>query len=303
MKKIRNIILIIILMIQPVFVKAYDLITDSYGNEWYEDQIIYINNGYTDDGSTWVCPNWEHMIYADVPQGYLFSYWQNDYGLIYYEQDFLYDFNEQGGSITAYFEEVQVETATIYFNDGYINGNYFYAEVNVGEYAYIEVEIPSGKKLDYVYIMGDSYYEEAFDLYIDEVYANMTINIEAYFSDLDSVPPVFSGPSVINTTKYEVLTVSNIKARLSAYDVVDGNVTFRIALYSNNYSTNASINGTYQMIFIVWDVANNWAYWTITINVKDMDPPQFYVNSWFVSISEFDNITLEKIIEILSYQS
>lgn len=295
MKKIRYLIFIIILMIQPVFVKA------SPGDPEYIDLAgCYLDGGYGSGdypeylGETIV-------IYADIPEGYEFDYFDSSDGIIY--ENPLITINQGNYYCYAYFKEIVIETATIYFWDGYINGNSSYAEVNVGEYAYIEVDVPSGQKLDYVEVMGETYYEEAFDFYVDEAYANMTINIEAYFSALDSTPPVFSGPSVINTTKYEILTVSNIKARLSAYDVVDGNVTSRIALYSNNYSTNASINGTYQMIFRVWDVANNWAYWTITINVKDMDPPIIYVNDWFVSISEFDNITLEKIIEILSYQS
>lgn len=125
-------------------------------------------------------------------------------------------------------------------------------------------------------------------------YAELTISV------YDDVKPVFSGPASITKATTETLTLSEIKAMLSANDVVDGSLTSSIQVVTDDFTGRGNIVGSYDIQFSVVDSAGNIAYHTVTINVVDDIPPVFYVkDGYFISVSSAVELAVQDIIDIL----
>ena len=128
----------------------------------------------------------------------------------------------------------------------------------------------------------------------NETLANVQVSV------IDTVAPVFSGPTTLGKANTSVLLLSDIKAQLTANDAVNGNLTSSIIVISDNYTGNGHIVGSYAIQFSVSDGAGNIAYHTITVNVYDNLPPVFYVrDNFFIAVEASVSLTLQQIIDIL----
>lgn len=124
----------------------------------------------------------------------------------------------------------------------------------------------------------------------------VTVNVTVY----DDVDPTISGPTLITKQSSAVMTLNDIKAQFTANDVIDGNITNKIEVLSDNYTGKGSIVGSYDITFRVIDNAGNFALHTVTIQVTDSIPPVFFVrDGYFISVSDSLSLTLEDIIHIL----
>lgn len=125
-------------------------------------------------------------------------------------------------------------------------------------------------------------------------YAELTISV------YDDVIPTFSGPASITKATTETLTLSEIKAMLSANDVIDGSLTSSIQVVTDDFTGRGNLVGSYDIQFSVTDAAGNIAYHTVTINVVDDIPPVFYVkDGYFISVSSAVDLTISDVIDIL----
>ncbi|MGD9761499.1 MAG: hypothetical protein AB7U52_03570 [Candidatus Izemoplasmatales bacterium] len=118
-------------------------------------------------------------------------------------------------------------------------------------------------------------------------------------SIIDTSSPYFIGSGTIISYFDQPITIAEIQSSLSAYDDIDGDLTANIIVYEDNYSTNTSVLGTYQVIFQVSDNSNNSTQITINVEVVDVLPPVFSVIGAVTAV--YPNIyTVAEIISMLS---
>ena len=128
----------------------------------------------------------------------------------------------------------------------------------------------------------------------NETLAQVEVNV------IDDVAPTISGPTTIMKPNNTALTVSEIKAQLTANDVVSGNLTSSIAIQEDNYSGKGHLVGSYAIIFSVTDPSGNVGTHTVTVTVTDNIPPIFYIkDNYFIQVDQSVALTLAKIIDIL----
>jgi hypothetical protein len=123
-----------------------------------------------------------------------------------------------------------------------------------------------------------------------------TVNITVF----DDVDPVFSGASVISKATTQAMTISDIKAELTANDAIDGNLTSSIQVVSDNFTGYGNAVGSYDVEFSVTDNSGNIAYHTVTVEVYDNLPPVFHVkDGYFVSVAQSVTLSRQDFIDIL----
>lgn len=117
-----------------------------------------------------------------------------------------------------------------------------------------------------------------------------------YFSivmnEVDGVEPVFTYSSLqVNAVYNNLPTAASIKAQLGATDDVDGDVTSRIEIYNDAYtSTEKVVGGDYYIMFRVADTAGNYAYLRVDIDIIDNIPPYLIYDG--VTYHDGDTISL-----------
>lgn len=82
---------------------------------------------------------------------------------------------------------------------------------------------------------------------------------------VDDIDPEFTGPETITSSITTMLTASDIRKYLTAFDEVDGALTNKIKITTDTYSGNGHKKGTYSIKYEVTDNAGNTAYKTITV--------------------------------------
>lgn len=98
----------------------------------------------------------------------------------------------------------------------------------------------------------------------------------------DNVAPEYTYSNVsVDTPYYDLATVSEIQAQLQAVDDQDGDVTDRIEVYNDQYSsiTPKVVGDEYFIMFVVDDFAGNSAYLRVDVNVVDNKLPTIQHNS------------------------
>lgn len=111
------------------------------------------------------------------------------------------------------------------------------------------------------------------------------VDVQLYFVSqngaVDEVPPTYSFSNFeVNTPYYDLITEAEIRAQLSATDPEEGDVTSRIAVYNDNYTSETIIvGGNYYIIYVVDDTVGNSAYLQVDINVVDEVKPYFVVTA------------------------
>ena len=100
--------------------------------------------------------------------------------------------------------------------------------------------------------------------------ATLTLNIKV----IDSIKPNIIGSTSINNYMSNPLTIEQIKSTLTVEDNYDTNLNNTITVESDNYSSNISKEGKFQISFIAKDNSNNVSpKFTITItNIDDIAP-------------------------------
>lgn len=113
---------------------------------------------------------------------------------------------------------------------------------------------------------------------------------------IDDVKPLISGDATYTKCYDVTLTIDQILSNLTAYDNVDGNISDKILVLEDNYSENPTKLGTYTISTCVKDEANNTSnIFVITVNIKDLNNPIFYVDETIISVHTFDNLTIDMV--------
>ncbi len=120
---------------------------------------------------------------------------------------------------------------------------------------------------------------------IKTVYDGSTYDIQLLWistTGQDEVPPEYTYSNVsVDTPYYDLVTASEIQAQLQAVDDEDGDVTDRIQVYEDHYTsiTPKVVGDEYYIMFMVDDTAGNSAYLRVDINVIDDVKPQLIYDS------------------------
>ena len=118
---------------------------------------------------------------------------------------------------------------------------------------------------------------------------------------IDNVAPVINGPSTIAKPKNSVLTESQVRSQLSAFDEISGTLTGTITLVSNDYTGNGAVLGSYLIVYSVSDTAGNSTTKQVTINVIDNTAPFWYMrDNAMIAVDSTITLTREQIISILT---
>lgn len=117
---------------------------------------------------------------------------------------------------------------------------------------------------------------------------------------IDDIAPVFSGPSTITKNNNANLSVSEIKAQLTATDAKEGNKTPQIVVKQDNFTGNGHKVGSYTIVFEVADSKGNKSTHTVTVNVSDKLGAVWYIQDG-VSIKLVPPATLtrQQMIDLL----
>lgn len=118
---------------------------------------------------------------------------------------------------------------------------------------------------------------------------------------IDNIKPTFSGPTVINKPNNSIMMERDIREQLTASDEIDGNVTSKITVKSDQYTGNGSKVGSYNITYEVKDNAGNTATHVVTVVVQDNLPPVFWIEDGVtIRISKDQTISREQIIDMLT---
>lgn len=114
----------------------------------------------------------------------------------------------------------------------------------------------------------------------------------------DKLAPVFSGPTLINKSQSQVLTISQIKSQLTATDNVDGNVSANIEVKTDNYTGFGHKVGSYTIVFKVTDKAGNIATHSVEVKVTDDVKPYFIIDGTLF-VEDATQLSIGDLVEIL----
>ena len=117
------------------------------------------------------------------------------------------------------------------------------------------------------------------------------------FNVIDDVAPVWSGATTIVKNATEILTVNEIKSRVTATDYIDGVLPHIIK--TDGYTDNAFKVGSYQVVFEATDASGNKSTKTVTISVVDNIPPVFFVDNYWINVGTDTILTQQQIIDLL----
>jgi len=135
----------------------------------------------------------------------------------------------------------------------------------------ISLQIETGDFVDYFNLVLVGYEIEYFIHYMD-IQVIWLGNTEP----VDNVAPEYTYSHVsINTPYYDLVTAQEVLDQLEAYDEEDGDVTDRIRIYEDHYTsvTPKVVGDEYFIMFVVDDTAGNSAYLRVDINVIDDRKP------------------------------
>jgi len=115
---------------------------------------------------------------------------------------------------------------------------------------------------------------------------------------VDEVPPQYTYSNVsVDTPYYDLVTLAEIQAELQAIDDEDGDVTDRIQVYEDNYTsvTPKVVGDEYFIMFVVDDTAGNSAYLRVDVEIIDDLRPVMengqdqYVNGSTINFTWYDD--------------
>lgn len=116
----------------------------------------------------------------------------------------------------------------------------------------------------------------------------LTLNTEVvitYSPRMDNIRPAISGEENFVTNVDQPKTVAYFQSYLTAIDETDGNITNKIYIDTDNYTTNKNIVGRHKIIFGVSDLAGNVSTLEVFVNVVDITKPTITGNTSKATIS------------------
>ena len=122
----------------------------------------------------------------------------------------------------------------------------------------------------------------------------VTINV------YDHKAPVISAPGTVEAGNNKLVTLEEIKDRISITDGLDGTITEYTIEGYENYQAKYNVVGTYQLTIKASDKSGNQATATITVNVTDKISPEITFDNYFVILQEGEELSREQIISMAS---
>lgn len=130
--------------------------------------------------------------------------------------------------------------------------------------------------------------------------SNNTKNAVYTITVIDDVAPIATYSPVIVKPASSTLTLAQIRADITATDIISGNVTNTLEVVSDGYTGKGNKVGNHVIEFRVRDAALNYLYFTVTVQVKDDFPPVYMVvPGYFIRVEDIFTLTLEDFVNIL----
>jgi hypothetical protein len=177
---------------------------------------------------------------------------------------------------TSMFSDLYFSNSEIANNDRNVDGEtVLYITFNTGSANYIKVDMND---------LSFSSVNHAFDEFLQLEEGTIPTSYETYIEPVgdDNVAPEYTYSNVsVDSPYYDLLTVSEIQSQLQAVDDQDGDVSDRIQVYEDQYTsiTPKVVGDEYFIMFMVDDTAGNSAYLRVDVNVVDDKLPTIQHNS------------------------
>ena len=124
----------------------------------------------------------------------------------------------------------------------------------------------------------------------------VTVTVKVY----DRTKPVISAPGTIDAGNNTMVTLEEIKGKISINDGLDGAITnFTIDGYEE-YQAKYNVVGNYTLTISASDANGNKATATITIKVADKIAPEIVFDDYFIVLDEGQELTSEQIKNMAS---
>lgn len=115
----------------------------------------------------------------------------------------------------------------------------------------------------------------------------------------DKVAPVITAPSTMECSNTALLSIDEIKNKISVIDGSDGAIDYIISGYEE-YKANYQDAGQFTLKVAATDSSNNSAEFTITLNVSDSVTPNLFVTKdYVISVAKGEALTNEQILNFL----
>ena len=191
---------------------------------------------------------------------------------------------EEGGSFTSfepYIEGELIDTSAPYFQNAGTVISYYDSPITISEIqsALTAYDSVDGDVTGSISLITDGYTSNVGTLGIYECIfevsdtANNTSQVIVDVEVVDVLKPVFSDIGVVQAVYPNVYTTNDILAMLSASDNYDGDVSSSIVLVDDDYTSNSSVVGSYDLEFEVTDISGNTQNYIQTIEVVDDEFP------------------------------
>ncbi|MGI6710702.1 MAG: hypothetical protein ACOX4W_04575 [Bacilli bacterium] len=264
-----------------------------------------------------------------VPNNYYFTFKTlSNVSYIVITIDFLGEESAFGGEVEDDLIMIEGNSVPSNYSTIIYNGiNHGYQEVST-KYAYLTKEVGEvfnvnnfrSKLMAYDYTDGDvsegiyvayDYYTPNYDKCgLWEIMFRVSDSVEneiefaLFVYNKDNVAPIIVGPSLITTTKEEMLTDIDIISNFSAYDEIDLDVSDSLIVNENAYYNNASKVGEWYVCLEASDKSGNKVTYACYIKVIDNEAPIFVIDPLIVNLT-FTNQkpTLENIISNLKIEN
>ncbi|XMB71447.1 HYR domain-containing protein [Mycoplasmatota bacterium WC30] len=213
--------------------------------------------------------------------------------------------------------------------DGYMESIEIFAEDGslLLEYSYdgspnVNTTLTTGIDVTFTTGASDTTFEMnfyGFSTDMKTVYDGVSLDIQLIWygntEPVDEVPPAYTySQAKIDTPYYNLVTAAQVQAELTATDPEEGDVTSRISIYNDTYtSASKVVGGSYYIMFVVDDTAGNSAYLQVDINVIDDRLPYAEYNSttyndgssldlsWYDDSSVATQLTLSEIEALFTF--
>ena len=130
----------------------------------------------------------------------------------------------------------------------------------------------------------------------DNVSDNYTVTIKV----VDKKLPIITAPKTITAGNDKMVSLDEIKAKISVNDALDGNIeNYEISGFEN-YETNYKKVGNYVLTVKASDKSGNNATFEITITVEDRIAPDIYFDDYFIVVPQGQELSKEQIYEMAS---
>lgn len=129
---------------------------------------------------------------------------------------------------------------------------------------------------------------------------NISENVTVTINVFDHTKPIISAPGTIDAGNNTMVTLEEIKQKISVTDGLDGAITdFTIEGYEA-YQESYKVVGQYSLTVKAIDANGNEATATVTIDVKDRIAPEIYFDDYFIILDEGQELTTEQIKSMVS---